>query len=83
MTSNIEFEKHKGTLNHETNEVNFYGLNFKTMVHAARYLTGVPPGDYQAWSYQDFCGLYLDGYFYHNKVWYNEPAFKDLFGILD
>ena len=83
MSSNIEFEKHSGTLDHKTDEVNFYGLSFKTIVHAVRYLKDIPPDDYNMWSYENLCGLYLNGYFYHNKTWYNEPAFKDLLGIKD
>jgi len=83
MTSNIIFEKHQGVLEHKTNVVEFYGLTFRDINEAARYLKGVPPANYQAWGYNDQFGLYLEGYFLYNKTWYNEAAFKDLLGIRD
>ena len=83
MTSNIIFEKHRGTLEHKTNVVQFYGLFFKDINAAAKYLKGIPPDSYQAWGYEDQAGLYINGYFFYNKCWYNEAAFKDLLGIVD
>ena len=81
MTSNIIFENHKGVLTHATNEVIFYGIHFKDIVCAAKYLKNVKPDDYEVWQYVDNFGLYKDGYFYLNSTWYNEAAFKELFGI--
>jgi hypothetical protein len=81
MTSNITFEKHQGKLDHKTNLVEFYGLSFKDINAAARYLKGIPPDNYQAWEYNDDAGLYIGGYFLYNRTWYSEGAFKDLQGI--
>jgi len=82
--SAVTFENHKGILDHETSRVVFYGLEFKTMVEASRYLKDVPPDDYQVWSLDDHCGLYSpSGFYFFDKSWYNEDAFKELFGIQD
>ena len=81
MTSNIIFEKHKGTLDHKTNVVEFYGIRFQDINVAARYLTGVPPDNYQVWGYENEMGLFINGYFFHNRIWYNETQFKELMGI--
>ena len=82
-TSNITFEKHPGILNHKTNIVEFYGLTFKDINTAARYLKGIPPDDYKAWGYEGDAGLCINGFFLYNNTWYNEAAFKDLLGIKD
>jgi len=83
MTSNIIFEKHKGVLNHKTNEVDFYGITFKDINIAVKYLKNIQPDDYEIWQYIDNFGLYKNGYYYVNYGWYNEAAFKELFGIKD
>ena len=86
MTSNITFEKHKGVLEHKTNNVNFYGLIFLNINEAITYLKNIKPGPYDSWSYNEYVGLYItteEGFqnFLVNGCWYNEEAFKELMGI--
>jgi len=79
--SNVIFEGHKGILDNSTNEVLFYGLLFRDMVVASRYLKKLHPDDYVPWEYNGYTGLVLGSMYFYDGIWYNEAAFKELLGI--
>lgn len=45
----IFFEQHVGALDPDTNNVRFYGLYFRSMREAAKFLTNLYPGEYDPW----------------------------------
>lgn len=53
----IEFDKHKGFMNHETKSVIFYNLEFESILHVKNFLKNLEPGDYQGWVEDDRYGL--------------------------
>jgi len=85
MTSNIIFQKHIGTLHHISNNVQFYGLIFKSIIEAIHYLKHIEPGPYDSWEYNGTVGLYMEQnniqMFLVNGTWYNQEAFKELLSI--
>ena len=74
----IEFDKHKGKLNMETNEVNFYGMEFTSILTAIKYLKNVEAGpEYVLWTYRRFKGLKnpYDGWVYVDDRWLCDENF--------
>ncbi len=74
----IEFEKHKGELDLETNEVIFYDLTFSGILKAIEFLKGVPPRDtYAPWYYRGHKGLIdeADGSVYLKDRWFPDEEF--------
>ena len=70
---NITFEQHQGTLNINDNSVEFYGIQFKTIVEAIKFLANVEPGvEYERWFYRRHKGLVNsnDGWIYVDLKWF-------------
>ena len=52
----VSFEGHKGTGDYD-GRVNFYGMEFKSILDAVKYLKFLKPGDYSIWTYRRVTGL--------------------------
>ena len=74
----IEFEKHVGELDPETDKVIFYGLNFNGVLKAILFLKQLPPKlTYVPWCYRGQQGLLdeADGSVYLKDRWFPDEEF--------
>lgn len=79
---NIQFEGHKGKLNIENMNVNFYGMVFTTIIEAVNMLKSIPSGPfYRPWYYRGHRGFLSedDGSVYLKDRWLTDEEFAKEF----
>lgn len=74
----IQFEKHKGKVDIETNEVTFYGVVFSDILEASKHMKKLPLGpEYEAWYYRGHKGFIdpSDGTVFIDDHWMPDADF--------
>lgn len=69
----VLFEKHQGILNIDDNTVEFYNIQFPTMVEATKFLSNVEAGpEYRTWYFRRHKGLQNpdDDWVYVDHKWF-------------
>jgi hypothetical protein len=76
----IRFQGHAGHLVRQTNKVQFYRLEFKSIIEAIPFLIHLKPGNYSGWANGVHYGV-TDGTMYYvanEKMWISEEELKKL-----